>query len=150
MTEETGRDGHILTDREQAIVDGAADAAVSEDYGDGQDHKREPVFRNVGEFVIYRFLPMYCRPPGNVRWCAEWWRHAEAVSRLSALWHSWEVLRLEPGTGMALWYRDHLDPQLNILLSDAGPFGGCTPEQHHAPTPLPSAPIPDDWFEDEW
>ncbi|PSK84184.1 uncharacterized protein DUF4913 [Murinocardiopsis flavida] len=111
----------------------------------------EPVFKNVQEFVVYRFIPMYCRPTGGeYRWCAEWWRHSEAVSRFHALWHSWEVLRWEPGTGMSVWYRDHLDPHLAALLSKTGPFRACTPHGHVDPEQLPSVPAPLGWFEDEW
>jgi uncharacterized protein DUF4913 len=33
------------------------------------------------------------------RWCAQCWQHAEAIARLTALWHSWEAMRLQPGTG---------------------------------------------------
>lgn len=110
----------------------------------------EPVFKNVEEFVRHRYLPVYCRPRESFRWCAEWWRHAEAVSRFQALWHAWEVLRWEPGTGMAVWYRDHLDVQMEILHSAAGPFHACTPDRHVPPQPLGATPAPEGWFEDEW
>ena len=47
------------------------------------------------------FLPMFRRPlGGEFRWCPQWWAHPEAVSRLTALWRSWEAFRLEPS------YRD--------------------------------------------
>ncbi|KUP95900.1 DUF4913 domain-containing protein [Thermobifida cellulosilytica] len=111
----------------------------------------EPVFRNVEEFVRYRFLPVYLRSlDDGYRWCGEWWRHAEAVSRFQALWHAWEVLRWEPGTGMAVWYRDHLDVQLDVLLSATGPFRDCTPERHVDRSPPRAVPAPEGWFEDEW
>ncbi|MFJ9555577.1 DUF4913 domain-containing protein [Nocardiopsis sp. NPDC101807] len=111
----------------------------------------EPVFKNVEEFVRLRFLPVYVRPEGGqFRWCKEWWRHAEAVSRFQALWHAWEVLRWEAGTGMAVWYRDHLDFQMGILLGDNGPFRECTSRRHQEPRPLPADPSPEGWFEDEW
>ena len=32
-------------------------------------------------------------------WCAQWWRHEEAVSRLTGLWRAWENLRTDPTTG---------------------------------------------------
>ncbi|MFC7331238.1 DUF4913 domain-containing protein [Marinactinospora rubrisoli] len=117
---------------------------------DGDDSP-QPVFKNVEEFVTYRFLPMYCRPEGGqFRWCRQWWKHPEAVSRFHALWHAWEVLRWEPGTGMAVWYRDHLDYQMTILLGDTGPFRECTSRRHQDPKPLPADPAPEGWFEDEW
>ncbi|MDA0563671.1 DUF4913 domain-containing protein [Streptomonospora sp. S1-112] len=118
---------------------------------DAEEPAPEPVFKNVEEFVRHRFLPVYVRPEGGqFRWCKEWWRHAEAVSRFQALWHAWEVLRWEPGTGMAVWYRDHLDFQMGILLGDTGPFRECTSRRHQEPRPLPADPSPEGWFEDEW
>ncbi|MDA8370223.1 MAG: DUF4913 domain-containing protein [Nocardiopsaceae bacterium] len=127
-------------------------ASVDDDDEEGADDATpEPVFKNVEEFVRLRFLPVYVRPEGGqFRWCKEWWRHAEAVSRFQALWHAWEVLRWEPGTGMAVWYRDHLDFQMSILLGDTGPFRECTSRRHQEPRPLPADPSPEGWFEDEW
>ena len=63
----------------------------------------------------------------------QWWQHAEAITRLTALWHSWETLRLEPGTGMAIWLRDHLDHQLPVLLGRGGPFAQCSEDEHIEP-----------------
>ncbi|MFF8766971.1 DUF4913 domain-containing protein [Nocardiopsis dassonvillei] len=130
----------------------AAVAGVNGGDPEGEDEPApEPVFKNVEEFVRLRFLPVYIRPEGGqFRWCKEWWRHAEAVSRFQALWHAWEVLRWEAGTGMAVWYRDHLDFQMGILLGDNGPFRECTSRRHQDPRPLPADPAPDGWFEDEW
>ena len=133
--------------------------AAEEDLYDPQEEELQqvsgpdakPVFRNVEEFVTYRFLPMYSRPEGGqFRWCKEWWRHPEAVSRFHALWHAWEVLRWEPGTGMAVWYRDHLDYQMSYIMGDTGPFRECTSRRHQDPRPLPADPAPEGWFEDEW
>ena len=110
----------------------------------------EPVFENVEEFVVQRFLPVYTRPfrQGGIHWCAQWWRHPEAISRFQALWHAWEVLRLEHGTGLARWYRDHLDPMADRLFSPTGPFHACTPEVHNEPEVMPSEPTPPDWFDE--
>lgn len=131
-------------------VAGTDDADDDTEEGDDEPAPR-PVFKNVEEFVRYRFVPIYVRPEGGqFRWCKEWWRHPEAVSRFQALWHAWEVLRWEPGTGMAVWYRDHLDFQLNVLLSDIGPFRECTSRRHQEPRPMPIEPAPEGWFEDEW
>lgn len=110
-----------------------------------------PVYRNVEEFVTELFIPMFCRPEGGqFRWCREWWRHPEAVSRFHAVWHAWEVLRWEPGTGMSIWYRDHLDYQMSVLIGDTGPFRECTSRRHQDPRPLPYEPAPEGFFEDEW
>lgn len=110
----------------------------------------DPVFKNLDEFVRLRYLPVYVRSADSVRWCSQWWRHAEAVSRFQALWHSWELLRWEPGSGMAIWYREHLDPQMNVIHSKDGPFASCTPDEHVDVPALPVAVPPEGWFEDEW
>ena len=94
----------------------------------------QPVYSSVEEWVTSHFLPMFRRPlGGEYRWCAQWWRHAEAITRLTALWHTWEALRLQPGTGMATWLRDHLDHQLPVLLGRTGPFSMCSEDEHIDP-----------------
>jgi hypothetical protein len=96
----------------------------------------EPAFANAVAWVEGWFLPTIQRQAGGgeSRWCARWWAHAEAMTRFEALWRSWEVLRLDAGTGLSLWLRDHLDPQLTRLMSADGPFAQCAPDRHE---PLP-------------
>ena len=67
---------------------------------------------------------------GDVRWCSEWRKHPEALTRLEALWRSWEALRLDPNLGIATWLTSYLDPQLVALTSRAGVFAQCTPDRH--------------------
>ena len=93
-----------------------------------------PVYDGVEDWVTGQFLPMFRRPlGGEYRWCPQWWLHAEAITRLTALWHSWEALRLEPGTGIAIWLRDHLDHQLAVLMGRGGPFAQCSEDEHIEP-----------------
>lgn len=87
----------------------------------------------------------------HLTWCDQWWRHPEAVSRLDALWRAWEHLRLEPGLGMSVWWRDHVDPHMAALTSPDGCLKGCQPTAEPEPgvhnprvTLLPSAPPPFD------
>jgi hypothetical protein len=108
----------------------------------------EPVYTAVEDWVTDYFLPMFRRTlGGEYRWCGHWWRHGEAVSRLTALWHAWEVLRLQPGTGIATWYRDHLDHQLPILMGARGPFYQCTETAHREPREAGAIPAPGDWWD---
>jgi hypothetical protein len=98
-------------------------------------------------WVTHHFVPLYRRTlGGEFRWCAEWWRHGEAISRLSALWFSWEAMRLQGATGMALWYRDHLDHQLPVLLGPRGPFYQCTENEHLTPHEARVVPAPSGWL----
>jgi hypothetical protein len=107
------------------------------------EEKVEPVYPDVESWVSEHFAPMYARPlGGEFRWCPRWWEHAEAISRLEALWRSWETLRVDPGLGMATWYRDHLDTQLAVLLGNRGPFALCSPDRHEQMNSLPVEPAP--------
>jgi hypothetical protein len=100
----------------------------------------EPYYSGVQEFVESWLLPIYRRSiRGHTRtWCPCWWQHREAVSRLDALWRAWEVLRLDAGTGLSVWWRDHADHHLTILLDADGPFKGC--EDGHSDRPLEPLP----------
>lgn len=110
----------------------------------------EPAFRNVDQFVASYLVHVLERrvasgPTPGITWCPRWWAHPEALSRLYALWRAWETLRItDPGTGMSIWWRDHLDPHLTALTSDAGPFSRCGPDKHRDPKPLPTEPAPAD------
>ena len=115
--------------------------------GDGAETP-EPVYLAVEDWVIDYFLPMFRRTlGGEYRWCRQWWRHGEAISRLTALWHAWEVLRLQPGTGISTWYRDHLDHQLPILMGARGPFYQCSESTHRPPREAEVAPAPGEWWD---
>ena len=112
------------------------------------DTPPQPVYGSVEGWVNSHFLPMFRRPlGGEYRWCADWWRHAEAITRLTALWHAWEALRLQPGTGMATWLRDHLDHQLPVLLGRAGPFAMCSEDEHIDPRQARVKQPPPGWWD---
>jgi len=108
----------------------------------------EPVYTQLEDWLVGYFLPMFRRTlGGEYRWCAQWWRHGEAISRLTCLWHAWEVLRLRPGTGIATWYRDHLDHQLPIIMSARGPFYQCSETAHREPHEAAVVPAPERWWD---
>jgi hypothetical protein len=118
---------------------------------DGADAQEAflPCFDSLEEWVVSVFAPTYARrATPTFRWCSEWWRHPEAISRLEALWRSWEALRLDPLLGMGSWYRDHLDHQLPILTAAAGPFAECDPTRHFPPETdrLAHTSAPADWW----
>ncbi len=99
----------------------------------------------VGEWLV----PVIHRPlkSGTV-WCPEWWRHAEAVGRLHALWQAWESSRVEGGPAMSYWWTMHFDPHFTVLTdSTHGPFSACKEQVHDAtkPAALPCEPPPSDW-----
>jgi hypothetical protein len=113
-----------------------------------RDEPPDPLYASVADWVAGQFLPVYRRPiGGEFRWCPKWWLHAEAITRLTALWQSWEAMRLQPGTGTANWLRDHLDHQLPVLLGRSGPFAQCSPQEHVEPRLAVSEPPPPGWWE---
>lgn len=130
------------------------------EFGDPEDGDDPPglgvqeprqVFASVEQFVAGYLLRMYRRAvSGNdTTWCAEWWRHPEAIVRLDALWRAWEYLRLDPATGTSVWLRDHCDFHMRVLLSADGPFKGCTADAHASRPvrPLPCTAMPSELLE---
>ena len=104
-----------------------------------------PYFATLPEWIEQWLLPVYRRSVrGHERvWCPEWWRHPEAVARLDALWRAWEHLRLDAATGLSVWFRDHADHHMTVLMAADGPFKGCDGTHSERPVePLPSTPPP--------
>jgi hypothetical protein len=125
-----------------------ADPAPPDPENKHESSPPEPAYPVLEDWVINYFLPMFRRTlGGEFRWCAQWWRHGEAISRLNSLWHAWEVLRLKPGTGIATWYREYLDHQLPILLGTRGPFYQCSETAHREPHQATVTSAPDDWWD---
>lgn len=89
-----------------------------------------PEFASVDTFVEEYVLPNWRHTPADSRWCATWWRHAEAVTRLEAVWEAFEVMRLEPAPSLSTWWRDHLDVHMRALTAVEGTFAGCTASKH--------------------
>lgn len=102
------------------------------------------VYSNVEGWVTGYLAPHIRRRLGGAfTWCPWWWRHAEAISRLTALWTAWEHLRNDGALGMSQWWIYHADPHLAVLLSkDSGPFASCKPDRHTDIAPLPCEPAP--------
>ena len=108
-----------------------------------EDEPPALVYTNVLDFMTGYLMPIYRRSLSGsaTTWCPEWWRHAEANTRLEALWRSWEHLRLDPATGISVWLRDHLDHHMRVLLDTDGPFKGCSPEKGHNEQRLKPLPL---------
>ncbi|MEV4125098.1 DUF4913 domain-containing protein [Nocardia sp. NPDC049707] len=110
------------------------------------EQQQEPlIYTNVVEFVENYLSVVYRRQVTDISetvWCPEWWKHAEAVARLDALWRAWEHYRLEPSTGLSVWFLDHADPHMTKLFDPRGPFKYCSVRNGHkdmlSPLPLKS------------
>lgn len=132
----------LLTDHHQA-----AESTLRSPASDTAD-AGQLRYRSVQDWVAGHFSPIYVRPIGGAhRWCAQWWRHPEAIIRLEALWRSWETRRVQP-LGMEGWVREQLDHHLPQLMGPQGPFASCTPERHNTDLPdLAVTPAPAGWWQ---
>jgi len=131
-----------------AAAEKAAVAALTAPADADAEEPAELYYPDVLKFVTNFLIPIYRRrvtAQGNT-WCAQWWKHAEAVTRLDAMWRAWEHLRMDGTTGGSVWLRDHCDYHMGVLLSSDGPFKGCTPEKHaDRLQPLPIIAPPEGW-----
>ena len=85
------------------------------------------VYDDVQSWVDGWFVRAYARSSaGWGHWCPEWWRHPEAVERLTALWNSWEAAQKNKATGMAHWYVMYADPIFGQLTATHGTFASCS------------------------
>lgn len=110
----------------------------------------ELFYPNVYEFVTDRLVYLCPMPPAEAGlvWCAEWYRHPQALSRLDAIWRAWEHLRQDPALGIANWWLHYADPTMRALMDPHGPFARCA-DGHQPDEPLPSAPAPEGLFFDQ-
>lgn len=138
--------GEIGLFAENASDSGHAQEAVA----GGPDEARQLVFGSAEEFLHEQMLPTYVRDVDDrsAKWCMEWYFHPEAVSRIEALWRAWEHLRLDGATGISVWWRDHADHHMRVLLDPHGPFYNCDRSGHRDPEHLEPKRAPDGWFPD--
>ena len=154
MTDET-----LAALRDQAEEEAVAALAHQLDAGSepAPVEEEEPLpplyFGSVDEFVSSYLRDVYRRqvgPRSDFRWGARWWTVPEAIIRLEALWRSWESLRQDPATGMSVWWRDHADHHMAVLMSPSGPFCTFTSEEdtNDKGDPLPYVAPPAGMFHD--
>lgn len=127
----------------EELVTGRPPTADATGGGGAEPAADGPVHTSLAAFVTDYLQPLFTRPTlgGRWLWCPGWWEHGEAVNRLTALWHSWEALRGQGGAALGIWYRDHLDHQLPILMGADGPFRDCA-TGHYPTTPANAPPLP--------
>lgn len=104
-------------------------------------------YSNVVEWVDEWLLPRYARSLKTHRWDPQWFEYVEVVDRLEALWRAWEHFRLEGMTGMAVFFRDYLDPAMGVITSADGPFWNLGNLGARAlPEPWPSGTPDSDFY----
>ena len=111
------------------------------------------VYPDAGQFAENYLSLLYQRQVSDLNdtaWCPQWWKHAEAVLRMDALWRAWEHFRQDSRTGMSRWFLDHADPHMNKLFDHRGPFKYCSVRNGHRDVlePLPVLSPPDALFDD--
>lgn len=131
-----------------------AELAIAEGGSAPQAAEDEPstYFGSADEFMRHWLSTMYSREVGGRGsgrvWRSDWWNVPEALSRIDALWRAWEFLRLEGPTGISVWWRDHADHHMAVLMDPEGPF-----RQSSTPVrlgePLLCDPPPEGMFPDE-
>ncbi|WP_436771935.1 DUF4913 domain-containing protein [Yinghuangia sp. YIM S09857] len=122
----------------------AADAKPAERRSDRSDAER--VFPSLEAFVSYvaEMFPIDLSRSVHA-WCPDWWRHPEAVVRLSAMWNAFEQRSTEdPATGLERWYREADLHLAELRHPVSGTFSRCSPTHGHtdAMAALPTAPAP--------
>jgi hypothetical protein len=130
-----------VADRDASPVDAgdsAGDVSLGPNNGTAASQpepEQECYYQSLGEFAGW-LLDVYRRSTrGQARaFCPQWWKHPEAVARIDSLWRAFEQLRQDPGTGMSVFWRDHADHHMSVLLDADGPFKGC--EDGHSEHPL--------------
>ncbi len=147
--------GAAETAMTEQLDENRGDDPDSAERGGATDPPAPPLYYgSVDEFVREYLRNVYRRRVGGASrgtvWAAEWWRSDEAVIRLEALWRAWEFLRLDSSTGMSVWWRDHADHHMPILLDPNGPFAGLIGERELTKPgePLPYTAPPDGLFPD--
>ncbi|MGC1207873.1 MAG: DUF4913 domain-containing protein [Ornithinimicrobium sp.] len=129
-------------------VDGGVD---DQDLSPTPPPGHETRFASLPEFVSEFLVQVWRKELLAGCWCDQWWEHPEAVLRLEATWDAFEALRLEPGTGVSVWTRDHLDYHMRVLTSrETSPFYRCDIEKgrHVTPEPWPTKQPPAGLFRD--
>ena len=57
-------------------------------------------------------------------------------------------MRLDGAAGISVWWRDHADHHMRVLLDPHGPFYNCDNSGHREPTYLEPKRAPAGWFPD--
>lgn len=139
----------------QRRADEAAAAAITDAFEGPETTEPSPklYYGSVDQFVREYLRNVYRRRiDGRHRcWAGRWWEHDEALIRLEALWRSWEHLRQDAATGMSVWWRDHADHHMAVLMDPDGPFATATEGAENTSRrgePLPYVAPPEGMFPD--
>lgn len=142
-----------VLDQLRAEAEEAAEAVVhGPQAGESAAEEDTPplYYGSTNEFVRDHLRHVYKRKinGSTLFWSPRWWASAEATARLEALWRAWEHLRLDPSTGPSVWWRDHADHHMSVLMNSAGPFSKEVDVKATILEPLPHEEPPEGLFPD--
>jgi hypothetical protein len=91
----------------------------------------EATWHDVEDWVVNMMQDTLERRATNSRrWCPQWYKHPEVLTRFRILYASYrEVEKLDAFT-YSTWFLEHLDRHLDAIFSPDGPFAACSPERH--------------------
>lgn len=108
------------------------------------------MYPHVAAWVEDFALPHFRRNPATFHWDPEWWLYPEATAVLEALWQSWEYLRHQGATGMAVFFKDYFYPLMREITGQDGPFWQYSEHRERpAPTEWPAHRPPKGLFQAE-
>ena len=104
-----------------------------------------PQYSSLEEWIDDWLAPIALRPStSRAAWCASWWAHPEAVSRLGTAWMAWEAAWAEGGTAPSRWWAVDWADHWRALSDKAGTFNGCSSDGHRdVSPPRPRTPVPE-------
>ncbi|MFI5501134.1 DUF4913 domain-containing protein [Nocardia asteroides] len=120
----------------------AAEAPAAEE-AEEEEPAPQLRFENAREFVESYVVQVYAREvivrgsEQRLRWCPQWWEHAEVMARMEVLWRAFEHLRQGKGTEPSEFWLLHLDPHMSRILDTEGPFKYCSVAGGHTEKLLP-------------
>lgn len=134
----------------RAEADEAAQTVVRGDRTASAAEEPRLYYGSTDEFIREYLRHIYKRKIDghHTFWAPQWWRSAEAIARLEAMWRAWEHLRLDPSTGPSVWWLDHADPHMRVLMHSTGPFSKDLNTRSSLTDPLPYEAPPDGLFPD--
>jgi len=87
---------------------------------------------DVEDWVIGFMQDTLERRASNIRrWCPQWYDHPEVALRFRLLYESYhQILGRFNALSYSTWLLEHLDPHLDLIFSEDGPFASCSPDRH--------------------
>ena len=94
-------------------------------------HAPPTTMHDLEDFVVAFVMQTMERSLDSAeRWCAQWYRHPEAVTRLRLVYETYRVAQAGSAHEFVRWLTGVFEPQLAALLDPRGPFARCSPHRH--------------------